>query len=377
MGLANQVFLQDVALDILWHRPTIPLILAHTWRPEVKAIVPKLSRLRRLDLRPSRVWRRIRSAVILSPNWRFFHDVGQLIWEYRWYSLAILAVTVSQEFAALWPVNLLGQFVDGLSTGELGGVVWLLMCASLLYPGIVRGNTILRHKMFYETEFRTRVEMVIQEAERGGAEDVEEASAAHTRVLNAVSGVTNAAYHLLGSFVPVIIKVVVVAGNLLGYNRILGLAYLGSLAVPSLMTVLFNRKLQVLRDAQYSVISRSSGVGVKVISQRGDPSMRERFVEIMRERTGVLISLLARHQSFLYIREAALVGSQFLVVFLALALRERVGLTPGDFTRIVGYTTQVAAAFITTASTLDAIISYSRAYHAFDQAHTARAASPP
>ena len=326
-------------------------------------------RLRRLDLHPFRAWSRIRSAVVLSPNSRFFHDVGQLIWEYRWYSLAILAVTVSQEFAALWPVNLLGQFVDGLSTGELGGVVWLLMGASLLYPGILRGNTILRHKMFYETDFRKRVEMVVQEAVQGGSEDVEEASAAHTRVLNAVSGVTNASYHILGSFVPVIIKVVVVAGNLLGYNRTLGLAYLGSLAVPALMTVLFNRKLQVLRDAQYSVISRSSGVGVKVISRQGDQSVCERFVQVMRERKGVMIALLARHQSFLYIRQAALVGSQFLVVFLALAMRERVSLTPGDFTRIVGYTTQVAAAFIITASTLDAIISYSRAYHVFSQAH--------
>jgi hypothetical protein len=45
------------------------------------------------------------------------------------------------------------------------------------------------------------------------------------------------------------------------------------------------------------------------------------------------------------------------------------GLTPGDFTRIIGYTTQVAAAFITTASTLDAIVSYSRAYHIYAQAH--------
>jgi hypothetical protein len=328
--------------------------------------------IRRVDLRPVRAWRRIRSAIMLSANYRFFYDVGQLIWEYRWYSLAILAVTVSQEFAALWPVNLLGQFVDGLGTGDIGGIVWLFMGASLLYPFILRANTILRHKMFYETEFRKRVEMVVQEAEQTESDEVEEASAAHTRVLNAVSGVTNAAYHMLGSFVPVIIKVVVVAGNLLGYNRTLGLAYLLSLVVPSLLTLLFNRWLQVLRDAQYSVISRGSGVGVKVISQRADPAILERFLQIMRERTVVLISLIARHQISLYIREAALVGSQFLVVFLALAMRERLALSPGDFTRIVGYTTQVAAAFITTASTLDAIISYSRAYHAFTHAHAAR-----
>jgi hypothetical protein len=54
-------------------------------------------------------------------------------------------------------------------------------------------------------------------------------------------------------------------------------------------------------------------------------------------------------------------------------MRDRLGLTPGDFTRIAGYTTQVATAFIATASTLDAIISYSRAYHAFTEAHATRA----
>ena len=331
-----------------------------------------LQRTRRLDLRPARLLNRIRAAIILSPNWPFFRDVGKLIWEYRGYSLAIVAVTIFQEFSALWPVTLLGQFVDRLSSGELGNVVWLFMGASLLYPGIVRGNTVLRHKMFYETDFQKRVEMTLFESDCSESDEVEEASAAHTRVVNAVSGVTNAAFHILASFTPVIIKVIVVAGNLLGYNRSLGLTYLASLGVPALMTVFLNRWLQVLRDAQYSVISRSSGVGVRVIAQKGNLPIRERFQKVMRERTDVLIALVAKHQASLYIREIALVGSQFLVVFLALAMRESLGLTPGDFTRIVGYTTQVAAAFIGTASTLDAIISYSRAYHIFAQAHAKR-----
>jgi hypothetical protein len=52
-----------------------------------------------------------------------------------------------------------------------------------------------------------------------------------------------------------------------------------------------------------------------------------------------------------------------------LRMRVRVGLTPGDFTQIVGYTAQVAAAFIGAASVLDAIVSSSRAYHVYTQAH--------
>ena len=328
-----------------------------------------LLRMRRLDLRPARYLSRLRASLLLTPNWRFFRDVGRLVWEYRAYSLAIIAVTICQELAALWPVSLLGQFVDRLGTDELGHVVWLLMLASALYPGIVRANTILRHKMFYETDFQKRVELVAQEAAQSQSDEVEAAGAAHTRVLNAVSGITNATFHVLGSFTPVIIKVVVVAGNLLSYNRTLGLAYLGSLSVPAAMTVLFNRKLRVLRDAQYSVISKSSGAGVKLIAKRGEAKSSERFREVMQERKNVLISLIIRSQGFLYLRQAALVGSQFLVVFLALAMRQRIGLTPGDFTRIVGYTAQVAAAFISAAATLDAIISYTRAYHVFAQAH--------
>jgi len=307
----------------------------------------------------------LRNELRLSLGWRFYSDVFRLIWEYRGFGLAIVAVTILQEFAALWPVSLLGQFVDRLQTGDLGHVVWLLMGASLLYPGIVRGNTILRHKMFYETDLQKRVELTLEESERGDCGDLEAAGTAHTRVVNAVSGITNAAFHILGSFAPVIIKVVVVAGNLLNYNRLLGAAYLGSLVVPAVMTVVFNNKLRVLRDAEYSVISRGSGIGVKVIAQREDTDARHKFGRIMFERKGVLISLVNQSQLYIYFREAALVGSQFLVVFLALAMREEIALTPGDFTRIIGYTTQVAAAFIGTASVLDAIISYSRAYYAY------------
>jgi hypothetical protein len=89
----------------------------------------------------------------------------------------------------------------------------------------------------------------------------------------------------------------------------------------------------------------------------------------MRVRTNVFISLLARSQSFLCVREATLVGSQFLVVFMALAIRERLQTTPGDGTKIVGYTTQVAGAFISAAACLDAIVSYARAYHIYAAAY--------
>ena len=321
----------------------------------------------------SRLRTAARQKLAFSHNWRFFYDVWLLIASHKWYSLAIILVTIAQEIAALWPVSLLGQFVDGLSTGDIGNVVWLLLGASLLYPAILRGNVILRHKMFYETDYAKRRELVLLEADSGEARDVEAASSVHTLVLNAVSGISNAAYHILGSFTPVIIKIVVVSGNLLAYNRLLGVVYLASLVVPVVMTVVFNRYMQVLRDTQYSTISRSSGAGVRVIADGTDTEARERFLSVIRQRTDTLIALVARGQTFIYVREAALVGSQFIVIAIALAMREQIGITPGDFTRIIGYTTQVAASFITTASCLDAIVSHSRAYTVYARA----AATPP
>lgn len=321
-------------------------------------------------LRPKRMVNRFVQRLKLDQNWYFVHDVCTLIWEYKAFGLTIIVVTIGQELAALWPVNLLGQFVDRLQTGEIGNLVWLFLGASVLYLAIVRGNVMLRHKMFYETDFEKRVELTLKVSDRGDdCSDAEKAGATYTRVENAVSGITNAAYHVLGSFTPVVIKIFVVSGSLLSYNRLLGLTYLCSLSIPILMTVTFNKMLRVLRDAQYSVVSEVSGAGLRVVSERRNQSARQRFVDIMKERRGILINLVFKHQFSLYAREVALVGSQFLVVFLALGLRERQNLTPGDFTRIIGYTTQVAAAFIGSASTLDAIISYSRAYHVYAQAH--------
>jgi hypothetical protein len=135
------------------------------------------------------------------------------------------------------------------------------------------------------------------------------------------------------------------------------------------MTFLFNKQLQVLRDSQYAVIGESSGLGIKTIAEKDNQAVRAKFTRVMRVRTDVFISLLARSQSFLYVREASLVGSQFLVVFMALALRTRLNMTPGDFTKIVGYTTQVAAAFISAVACLDAIVSYTRAYHIYAAAY--------
>ncbi|HUV93302.1 MAG TPA: hypothetical protein VMX14_00545 [Anaerolineae bacterium] len=323
----------------------------------------------RIDVRPKRLVNRIRQALVLDPSWRFARDVTRLIWDHRAYSLAILAVTVVQELAALWPVSLLGQLVDRLQSGDVGNTVWLLLGASLLYPAVVRGNVILRHKMLYETDFEKRVELTLRVSARGDSTDIEAASAAHTRVLNAVGGIVSATYHLLGDFTPVIVKVVVVSGSLLAYNRLIGLAYLASLGIPALLTVLFNSKLRVLRDAQYSVMSEASGAGVRVISEKGQATTQQRFKDVMRERKAVLVALVRKSQLFLCGREVTLVGSQFLVVFLALSMRSKIGLTPGDFTKIVGYTGQVAAAFIGAASVVDAIISHMRAYHVYARVH--------
>jgi hypothetical protein len=318
-----------------------------------------------INLDPRRPIRRAYIEFRLSPNAAFFRDIFKLIWEYRRYSLAIVLVTIVQEVAALWPVTLLGQFVDRLGTESLGNVVWLLLGSSLLAPGIVRANVILRHKMFYTTDFQKQVELTLAEADRGACADVEEASTAHTSILNATSGITNATYHILGSFVPVITKIVVVSGKLLGYSQVLGLVYLASLLVPAIMTLVFNDKLRVLQNTQYSAINRATGAGVKTISDRENKSVRERFLQVMSERREVYIALVTRSQIYIYIREAVLVGSQFLVVFVALGMRQQLALTPGDFTKMVGYTAQVAAAFITTATVYDAIVSYSRAYAVF------------
>lgn len=319
--------------------------------------------------RARRISERIQLKFAYDPLWQFAANIGGLIWEYRWYSLAIFVVTIFQEVAALWPVNLLGEFIDRLDTGEMGSTVWLLLGASAFYPGLLRANVILRHKMFYETDFRKRVELILHVSDLGQWTDSEAAGAAYTKTVNAVSGITNAVYHILASFTPVVIKITIVSGNLLRYNRLLGTSYLASLVVPVAMTLLFNKKLQVLRDSQYAVIGDSSGLGIKIIAEKDNEEVRTKFVDVMRLRTNVFISLLARGQTFLYIREAALVGSQFLVVFLALSMRARLNMTPGDFTKIVGYTAQVAAAFISAAACLDAIVSYSRAYHIYAAAY--------
>ncbi|MHB1295611.1 MAG: ABC transporter ATP-binding protein [Anaerolineae bacterium] len=307
----------------------------------------------------------LRRSAQQDPTWQFAEDIANLIWEYRGYSAAILLVTVLQEYAALLPVQLLGQLIDRMETGDLGYVVWLFLGASILAPGITRGNVMLRHKMFYETDLQKRVELTLKVSTQGMAGDAERAGAANSRVTNAVSGITNATYHVLGSITPVIIKIAVVAVSLLTFNRLIGLAYLASLIVPVLLTVLANKSLRVLRDQNYALANRAEGVVVRTIAVREDQRAHEGFTEVLRERKNILFALLCKSQSFLYVREVALVASQFLVVLLALGMRERIGLTPGDLTKIVGYTAQVGVAFITTASCLDSIISYCRAYHVY------------
>lgn len=313
----------------------------------------------------SRLKDRFHRQVVFDPNRQFIRDVFRLIWEYKGYSLAILAVTVLQEITALWPVSLLGQFVDRLPSGDLGHIVWLFLGASILAPGVARANVMLRHKMFYETDFEKRVELTLDALGEGQQEDAESAGAINARIANAVSGITNAAYHVLGSFTPVIIKIIVVSGSLVAYNRLLGLVYVGSLIIPVLMTVGFNNWLRVLRDAQYSLISQVEGLVIRTIMAKDNLEAQSKFKRTMRERANTLIALVNKHQISLYVRQAALVGSQFIVVFLALWMRDKLHMTPGDFTKVIGYTTQVAVAFVESAACLDAIISYSRAYHVY------------
>ena len=297
----------------------------------------------------------------------FLRDVARVLLEYKLYSVAVLALTAVQEFTGLWRVTLLGQFIDRLDSGALGYVVWLFLAASLLHPGLVRANIVLRHKMFYETDFRRRVEWVLEVADKRASGGSEEAGAAYERTVNAVGGITNTVYHVLGSFTPVIITVVMVAGRLLSYNRLLGMLYLVTLVIPAGMTVVFNRSLESLRDLQYSVISEATGTGITAISGN-DVEKRAQFQRVMQTRKGILVSLVAKTQGFLHAREATLIGSQFLIVFLALGMRDQLGITPGGFAEIIGYTVQVAAAFTTAVACLDDISSWSRAYHVYASA---------
>ena len=222
--------------------------------------------------------------------------------------------------------------------------------------------------MFYETDFSKMVELVLQVSSREESMDTERAGAAWARAANAVSGITNATYHVLGSFTPVVVKIIVVSGSLMAFNRLLGMTYLASLIVPIVMTIGFNNWLRVLRDAQYSVISQVEGLIIRAITAKGSVEAQDKFKRAMRERANVLITLVNKHQFSLYVRHVVLIGSQFAVVFLALHMREELGMTPGDFTRIIGYTTQVALSFLEAAACLDAIVSYSRAYHVYAMA---------
>jgi hypothetical protein len=302
--------------------------------------------------------------VSRSPDWRFARDIWAMIAENGWHSLAVLVVTIVQEVTALWPVTLLGQFVDRLQSGALGNVVWLLLGASLIAPCIARANMILRHKMFYETDFKKRVEFTLRVPP--GMTDIHSAAMANSRVVNAVSSLTNATFYVVGSFTPVVIKIVIVSGSLLAYNSLIGWSFLSSLLVPVALTILANDKQRKLRDRQYEIISEGEGAGTHLVANQDRLADKARFTDLMRDRKDVLFRLLTKSQIYLYTREAALVGSQFLVVLVALVMRNRLGITPGDFTRIVGYTTQVAVAFINAAVNFDSVVSYSRAYHVYE-----------
>jgi ABC-type multidrug transport system fused ATPase/permease subunit len=304
------------------------------------------------------------------PGTQFASDIWIMIRQYPWYSVAILAITVLQEITALWPVNALGHFIDGLQSDDITSSFLLLIGTSVLAPGVARLNVIVRHKMFYHTDFQSRVEMTFRVPP--GSADVETAGKVNSRIANAVGSITNAAYHVLGSFTPVIIKVVVVSGSLLAYNRMLGWVFVASLTVPVAMTITYNVWQRRLRDHQYSAVSRAEGIGTRLISAPDHGGAKTRFLRLMRERRDILFAIVARSQTALYAREVGLLASQFAVVAIALSMRHELALTAGDFTRVIGYTAQVSIAFINAAACLDAVVSYSRAWHVYDEARRKR-----
>jgi len=295
----------------------------------------------------------------------FANRIASQIWRYKWMSVLIIIVTIFQELAALWPANLLGSFIDSLSDDPYK-MVWLLIGSWFLSPAIRRGNVVLRHYLFFRTEEEEREDLTLKEARRDQQVSAKGASEAHTRVVQAASAVSNTTHHVLGSFAPVLIKILVVSGSILSYNKILGMVYLATLAVPLTATLIFNNKLRVLRDKELNVISQGSGAGVNTIANgAGNGSLRE-LKQVLRERRNVRFLLTAKSQLFLYARETMLVASQALIILLMLKMRDSIGLTPGDFTKITMYMFQVAMAFINAVSFMDSVISCSRAYRMFE-----------
>ena len=311
-------------------------------------------------------WERTRS----STDWHFFVGAMRLLWDYRRFSIPSMALTIFQEIAALWPARLLGQFVDRLQTGDLGNVVWLFFGASVLYPLVLRTNVIVSNRMFYAMELEKRVEWTARVGKSGQcAGDAEKAGTAIIRIVNGVSAMAHLAFYTVRSVAPIFVKVIAVSSALLAYSRTLGLVYMGSLVIPVVMTIRYNKRVRALRDRQYGLASEVTGTAVKALAEHENPEPRARFLDVMVDRRRVLFGLLARSQLANFFRTAVLTGSQFAVVFLALAMRHDLGLTPGDFTTIVGYTGQVAAAVLGAASVYDTIVDLTRAYTVYVQAH--------
>ncbi len=305
-----------------------------------------------------------------TTDWHFFAGAMQLLWEYRRYSIPSMALTIVQEIAALWPARLLGQFVDRLQTGDPGEVVWLFFGASILYPLLLRTNVIISNRMFYAMELEKRLEWTTRVGKSAQcADDAEKAGNAIIRIVNAVSAMAHMAFYSVRSIAPIFVKVIAVSSALLAYSRTLGLVYLASLSIPLAMTIRYNRRMRALRDRQYEVVSEVTGSAVKALAEHKNPEPRARFLEVMIERRRVLFALLAKSQIANFGRQTVLVGSQFIVVFLALAMRHDLGLTPGDFTTIFGYTGQVAAAVLGAASVYDTIVGLTRAYTVYVDAH--------
>lgn len=305
-----------------------------------------------------------------STDWHFFTGAMRLLWDYRRYSIPSMALTIVQEIAALWPARLLGQFVDRLQGGDPGNVVWLFFGASILYPLLLRTNVIISNRMFYAMELEKRLEWTARVGQSGQcANDAEKAGTAIIRIVNAVSAMAHLAFYSVRSIAPIFVKVIAVSSALLTYSRTLGLVYVASLAIPVWMTIRYNRRVRALRDRQYGVASEVTGTAVKALAEHENPEPRSRFLEVMVERRRILFTLLARSQVANLARTVVLTGSQFAVVFLALAMRHDLGLTPGDFTTIVGYTGQVAAAVLGAASVYDTIVDLTRAYTVYVEAH--------
>lgn len=298
---------------------------------------------------------------------RFLRDVFRLLWQYRGLSVLVLGVTIGQELSSLWPYSSLGKCVDKFQSKEIFLAVVVFVLANGVHLLVSSLSGILRNTLKFDLECFLRIKLVSEEGGKGIWRDAKGAGRVNTLILNAISGLVQAADYLLGSFIPVLIKIGVVSADFMRYSWLLALAYLLSLLIPGAITIYINRKLLKLRDLQYKTDSLAGGEGVQTLLGSNSEGHNQALRDSTQERKRVQISLTVSSQVLNLLRTLSLAGSQLIVIFLAVYRRQELGLTAGDFTRLINYMVQVAGSFLGVASMIDALATFSRAHATYKE----------